>query len=194
MSDQNSKKFSVYDLVIVGVMAAIIFVLTYFIKIKIPTPAGETMLKVANAFCLLAGILFGGLRGGLAAGIGSMFYDLLDPTYITSAPTTFLKFFLMALFCGLVAKAMRKKEIGPIWTALASSGVGAISYVLMYGAESFIKQLINGADSTAAIIAITPKLVTSGTNAIIAIVVATILAPALYPALKKAGVYNKIKI
>lgn len=112
MSDQNSKKFSVYDLVIVGVMAAIIFVLTYFIKIKIPTPAGETMLKVANAFCLLAGILFGGLRGGLAAGIGSMFYDLLDPTYITSAPTTFLKFFLMALFCGLVAKAMRKKEIG----------------------------------------------------------------------------------
>lgn len=64
----------------------------------------------------------------------------------------------------------------------------------MYGAESFIKQLINGADSTAAIIAITPKLVTSGTNAIIAIVVATILAPALYPALKKAGVYNKIKI
>lgn len=194
MSNESTKKFSVYDLVIVGVMAAMIFVLTYFIKIPIPTPAGETMLKVANAFCLLAGILFGGLRGGLAAGFGSMLFDLLNPKYITSAPTTFLKFFLMALFCGLVAKAMRKKEIGGIWTALASSSVGAVSYVLMYGVESFIKQLIQGADPTAAIIAIAPKLITSGTNAIIAIVVATILAPALFLALKKAGVYNKIKI
>ncbi|MEG2429773.1 MAG: ECF transporter S component, partial [Oscillospiraceae bacterium] len=57
----NKPKFSVYDIAIVGVMAAIIFALTYFVKIPIPTPAGQTMLKVANAFCLLAGILFGGL-------------------------------------------------------------------------------------------------------------------------------------
>ncbi|MEG1027997.1 MAG: ECF transporter S component, partial [Oscillospiraceae bacterium] len=69
------KKFSLQDVVLVGVMAAIVFVLTYFIKIDIPTPVGPTMLKVANGFCLLAGILLGGLKGGLAAGLGSMLYD-----------------------------------------------------------------------------------------------------------------------
>ncbi len=66
----SSKKFSVSDLVVVGLMAAIIFVTTSFIKIQIPTPTGPTMLKVANIICLLAGMLFGGVRGGLAAGIG----------------------------------------------------------------------------------------------------------------------------
>ena len=69
---EKQRLFSLYDMVVVGVMAAIIFVLTYFVQIPIPTPAGQTMLKSANIFILLAGLLFGGLRGGLAAGIGSI--------------------------------------------------------------------------------------------------------------------------
>ena len=63
---EGKQLFSLYDMVVVGVMAAIIFVLTYFVQIPIPTPAGQTMIKSANIFILLAGLLFGGLRGGLA--------------------------------------------------------------------------------------------------------------------------------
>ena len=81
-----SKKITLYDIVVVGVMAAIIFALTYFVRIEIPTPAGPTNLKLANAFILMSGMVFGGLRGGLAGGIGSMLFDLLNPAYIASAP------------------------------------------------------------------------------------------------------------
>ena len=40
---------------------------------------------------------------GLAAGIGSALYDVLDPVYITSAPFTFVFKFLMAWVAGAAA-------------------------------------------------------------------------------------------
>ena len=79
----QQKKFSTYDLVIVGVMAALVFAATFFLKIgPIPTPVGPTQIKLANALCLLAGMLFGGVRGGLAAGIGSALFDLSNPAFV----------------------------------------------------------------------------------------------------------------
>ena len=67
----NLKQKKLLNYVLTAVMAAMIFVATYFLKIPISTPAGPTMLKVSNILILLAGILFGGVYGGLAAGIGS---------------------------------------------------------------------------------------------------------------------------
>ena len=87
----------------VALMAAMIFVVTSFVRIPIEVPpAGETMLKVANVLCLLAGMWFGGVRGGLAAGIGSMLFDLSNPKYVASAPFTLLFFFMMAFICGTI--------------------------------------------------------------------------------------------
>ena len=59
----------------IGLMAAVVFVVTMFLSIRIPTPTGTTMIKLANAFVLLCGLLLGPVRGGLAAGIGSMIFD-----------------------------------------------------------------------------------------------------------------------
>ena len=47
MSSKNSDKIT-YNLVVVGLMAALCFVTTFFFNIKIPTPAGTTMLKVGK--------------------------------------------------------------------------------------------------------------------------------------------------
>ena len=44
----------------------------------------------------LCGLLLGPVRGGLAAGIGSMIFDLMTPEYAPEAWITFLRFFLMA--------------------------------------------------------------------------------------------------
>lgn len=110
MENTNGKKkplFGLYDIVMVGVMAAIVFVLTYFVKIQIPTPTGPVMFKTANIFILLSGLLLGGVRGGLAAGIGSMIYDLLDPAYVTESWVTFIRFFLVAFICGVIAYARK---------------------------------------------------------------------------------------
>ena len=97
----------------IGLMAAVVFVVTMFLSIRIPTPTGTTMIKLANAFVLLCGLLLGPVRGGLAAGIGSMIFDLMTPEYAPEAWITFLRFFLMAWLCGVIAYAgaAARKEV-----------------------------------------------------------------------------------
>lgn len=179
---EKQKKLIQY--VLVGVMAAMIFVTTYFLRIPIATPAGQTMLKVSNILCLLAGMLFGGIYGGLAAGIGSMIYDLLDPVYITSAPFTFAFFFLMAFVCGTVSNSGDKKATS-FPRNLTGAVCGAATYWVLYIAKSIITLIIEGSAFNAAVIAVVPKMVTSGINQAIAIVGALILIYPLNAALKR---------
>ena len=67
MMESKKKAFSLYDIVMIGLMAAVVFVVTMFMSIRIPTPTGTTMIKLANAFVLLCGLLLGPVRGGAAA-------------------------------------------------------------------------------------------------------------------------------
>ena len=74
----RQSKFTVRDLSEIGVLAALVFVATYFIKFgPIPTLAGPTMLKTGNAVCLLGAMLFGKtkhtffLHGKLTLAFGS---------------------------------------------------------------------------------------------------------------------------
>ena len=60
----KNSRFTLYRIVIIGLMAAMVFVCTMFLGIRIPTPTGTTQLKTANAICLLTGLLFGGWRPG----------------------------------------------------------------------------------------------------------------------------------
>ena len=55
MMESKKKAFSLYDIVMIGLMAAVVFVVTMFLSIRIPTPTGTTMIKLANAFVLLCG-------------------------------------------------------------------------------------------------------------------------------------------
>lgn len=189
----NTKRLSIsiYDLAVVGVMAAICFVVTYFIKIPIPTPVGQTMIKVANAFCLLAGALFGGWRGGLAAGIGSMFYDLMDPAFITSAPVTLVRFFLMGCICGMICFSGGSKGKS-FWRNAVGISAGSLFSMLFYIAESILKQMLLGQPFQAAVLACVPKMVTSGINMAAGIALALVLLPLFRNGLERAGVYRKI--
>lgn len=99
---------TVYEIVLIGLMAALCFVGTY-LHIDVPTPLGKVMLHFGNVFCLLSGMLLGGVKGGLAAGIGSMFYDVLDPAYISESWITFINKFMMAFLCGIIVKAVMKR-------------------------------------------------------------------------------------
>lgn len=190
---KSKKQFTVFDMAVVGVMAAIIFALTYFIKVEIPTPAGPVMLKIANAFCLLAGILFGGLKGGLAAGFGSMLFDLFDPKYMADAPFTFVRFFLMAFICGaIVCSKWQQQRLA--FKYIIGSTAGSLFSVLFYFVQSVVKQIILGQPFDVAILNILPKMSTSLINAVIAVVIACLIAPMLKAALKKAGFYQKIKV
>ncbi|MBQ6934567.1 MAG: ECF transporter S component [Clostridia bacterium] len=187
----NKKKNSIYPLVFVGMMAAIIYVATVYLRIQVPTPTGPTNLKVANILILLAGMMFGGVYGGLAAGIGSMLFDLTNPEYITSAPFTLVFFFIMAFVCGKIANANGKNGLDTKQNIVASV-LGAGSYWCLYIGKSIISLVIQGSAFVPAVIATVPKMVTSGTNVIIAVVCAVLLAVPMNKALGRAGVFNKM--
>lgn len=185
------KKLGLYDFIVVGLMAAIVFVVTAFLSIKIPTPAGQTMIKLANAFCILAGILFGGWRGGLAAGLGSMFYDLTDPAYVTEAWITFLRFFLMGASAGFISHLGGADGRKPVLNALASLTAGVVS-TTFYILKGTVVLMLGGSALVPALIGQVPKLAASITNIVIAIIVATALAPALRKALDSAHIYDRL--
>ncbi len=189
---RSSRRFSTYDIVIIGVMAALCFVTTAFLKIgPIPTPAGPTMLKVGNIVCLLAGLLFGGIRGGLSAGIGSALYDLTDPVFAASAPFTLLFFFIMGFVCGLIAHWNGRKGTSTKWNIIgAVSGAG--SYLVLHIGKSLITLLLAGSGFAAAVSACGIKLITSGINAAFAVVVSVLLAPVFRAALLRAGFGQKL--
>lgn len=182
---KKEKLFSTYDVVVVGVMAAVIFVATFFLKIPLPMPTGDpTMLKLANALCLLGGLLFGGLRGGLAAGIGSALFDLSNPVYARSAPFTLVFFFVMGLLCGCISHAGGKPSF---WRDAVGAAVGAAAYSCLYITKSIVSLLLAGSVLPAAVAACVPKMVVSGTNAVFAVIVSVALAPVFRKALSRAG-------
>lgn len=187
----SSKKFSVSDIVVVGLMAAIIFVTTSFIKIQIPTPTGPTMLKVANIICLLSGMLFGGVRGGLAAGIGSCLFDLTNPAFVAGAPFTLFNFFMMAFLCGIISthgKRVGKETLFNIVGAVC----GCAAYFLLYIGKSVITLMLAGSAFPAAVVATAPKMITSSINSLIAIAGSCLLAPLFVKALKSTRLYQNI--
>lgn len=169
--------------VFVGMMAAVIFVLTMFVRIEIPTPTGYTNLKIANGFCLAAGMLFGGVSGGLAAGIGSMLFDVFDPKYISSAPFTFAFFFVMAFVCGVISHSGGKKGLSMPRNAVAAL-CGAISYWVLYISKSVITLCLAGSEFIPAVLATTPKMITSGINVITGVVVACLVIIPLQKAIQ----------
>ena len=160
MMESKKKAFSLYDIVMIGLMAAVVFVVTMFLSIRIPTP----------------------VRGGLAAGIGSMIFDLMTPEYAPEAWITFLRFFLMAWLCGVIAyagAAAAKKFARNLVACLA----GAVFSSLLYMLKGIIELMIGGSALVPAFVANIPKLMTSPPNIVIAVVVAMALLPALQKAM-----------
>lgn len=180
----------------VGFMSALVFVGS-MISIPIPTVLDVSRIHLGNIFCLLAGFMLGGLKGGLAAGLGSMLYDFTNPKYIASAPITFVNKFMMAFVCGCIAggilrgyaSAAKTDEKGKRTARLfIAAAAGALTYVALYLSKGFIEDVFFLRTEVAtALIDVQVKAVTSLFNAVIATVASVPLAVALKSGLRRAG-------
>ncbi len=180
------KGISVKKIAFVGVLAAMVYVASTFLQIKIPTAIGNTRLHMGNVMCLLSGLLLGPVAGGLAAGIGSMLYDLTDPAFITSAPFTFVFKFAMAWVCAMIA--YRKDRLRLDRTILGAVS-GSLCYVVLYLGKSWIRdQFVKGLPVDAVMLTVSEKAAVSLVNAVLAVVIAVPLALSLHPVVKKLGV------
>lgn len=184
----EKSKFTVKQIVAIGLMAALVFVGTN-LRIKIPIGLDGTMLHLGNVFCLLSGLLFGGLPGGLAAGIGSALFDLTSE-YASEAWITFINKFFMGLVAGLLAyKGFGKGIAKPI---VAAAG-GSLTYVLLYAAKTLITQrFVAGLPWEGVWPIVAGKTGISLVNGIIAVAVAVPLSIALKKALHRAGLFQSV--
>lgn len=187
---------SLYRIILIGLMAAMVFVATTFLKFDIPTPPDKTMIKLGNAVCVLSGLLLGGVGGGLAAGIGSALYDLADPVFAPEAWITLIRFFLMGLIAGSIAHAGGQKGKNFKLNVIAAVAASAFS-LLFYIAKSVITQMALAGNFTMnqltiSLGAISTKIIASSINAVAAVVISVILIRPLIAALDRAGLLAKI--
>ena len=183
------KKFTLVQIVYIGVMAALVCAVTFF-----RFPLLGSKVHFANAMCLLSGLLMGGVPGGLAAGFGSALYDALGGGYdLIQVLFTFISKFLMAWVCAKIAFAGHKEAKNHSWNA-AACVVGALTYVALYMLKTFIYQrFIYGYPVDAVWLTMLSKLPASLLNAVAAMIAAPVLYTALRPALERAGQLRKMR-
>ncbi|PKM52387.1 MAG: hypothetical protein CVV02_01145 [Firmicutes bacterium HGW-Firmicutes-7] len=93
-------KINVKTIVYTGIMMALVFLGTSFIKI--PTPITSGYIHLGDAFVLLSGFILGPIFGAFAAGMGSALADIMGG-YVPWALPTFLIKGLMAAVVGYFA-------------------------------------------------------------------------------------------
>ena len=193
------KNNHLYKLTITGLMAALCFVAFTYIKIPIPVPGGDAVaLHIGNAFCVLAALLLGGVYGGLAGSLGMTIADLIDPTYVTSAPKTFILKFLIGLIAGFVAHKIahisedHSKAYVFKWSLISS--VCALGFNVIAGPifGYFYKNYFLGVPSPAAKIMSTWAGGVTFINAVAGTIVVVIVYNALRPVLKTAGLFTSV--
>lgn len=186
----RSSRTNTFRICFIGLMAAIVFVVNY---LRIPFMG--TQLHMTNALCVLCGLLFGPGAGFLAAGIGSGLYDIVAG-WGAECIITFINKGAIALVAGLIGYASAQKdEQTRIDHAriILGSVLGALAYVALYMLKTFIfGQLIDGLTLDAVVAKMLTKLPGSLMNAVFAFIVAPILHGALRPALRHAGLSDKL--
>ena len=192
-----AQKADVKKLAQAGLLAALCYIGFAFFKIDIPVGPEKTAFHLGNVFCVLAALLLGGYWGGLAGAIGMTIADLTT-AYVTSAPKTFLLKLCIGLIVGLVAhkifhlsKEHSVKYVTGV-TILASACGMAFNVVADPLVGYFYKMYLLGVPQDISKALAKISTVTTGVNAIVAVICASVFYLALRPALKKAGLFHDI--
>ncbi len=186
----EKKEITVYYIVMTAVFAALVFVASV-ISVPVPAAFGMTRIHLGNIFCLLSGFILGPVGGGLAAGIGSGLYDILIYGELASAPFTFAFKFLLAAVCGWIAYAGGRRGENHRVNILAAVA-GSVTYMALYLGKSFVQGMLLGSEMETVLTSLLAKFLTSGVNAIIAVVVSVPLYAVVRMALRKSGLMQKM--
>lgn len=170
----------VQKLTLTALMAALSYVIFTFLQIKVTLPGGSaTSFHLGNAVVVLAALLLGGVYGGIGGAIGMTIGDLLDPIYITGAPKTFFLKLMIGIITGLVAHKLGKiiystdKKHVFKWTVLAACAGMLFNFIFDPIISYFYDMLILG--KPMAQLKIAWSVTTTGVNAVISVIAATIV-------------------
>ncbi len=183
----NMKKMTVRTIAVTAVMAALVYAASW-VRIVIPLSVGNTAIHLGNVVCLLSGFLLGALRGGLAAGIGSCFFDLTNPLYVAYAPMTLLFKFCLGFIPGLVSHG-RGRDGMRFGFNLLGGILGSLVYTILYLGQTFVINVwVKNLALPVAALMTGQSAIASVVNGVLAVVCAVPLAAVIHMAVKKSGV------
>lgn len=185
---ENKSAFTTRKIVLIALLAALT-VAGSAMRVTLPIDiAGTTSFHLGNIMCALAGLLLGPWYGGLAAGLGSAIYDIMNPLYISECWITFLMKGAYGLIAGLIAYS-GSRNWGYV-KAIIASAAGALTYAVLYLAKSYFYSglLIKGLTPDAAILTVISKIPATTFNAVVAVIFAPILGIAIRKALEQSHI------
>lgn len=191
---KRNDKYTIQYLTMTGLMAGLCFIGFFWLKIDIVIPFSteKSAFHLGNVFCVLGALLLGGYWGGMAGAIGMTIGDFLAG-YVTSAPKTFFLKLMIGLIVGFVAHKLlkiskesdNKKLIAKtVLACVAGLGFNVIAEPVV---GYFYKTYLLGVPQDLAKTLAKLNVLTTSVNAVVAVIIATVLYRALKPAMKKAG-------
>ena len=130
-----------------------------------------------------------------STGVGSMLFDFTNPMYIAESWITFLTKFAIGFLAGLISWGGLKQKAAAVHTMgrdIAGAVVGVLAYVALYMGKSFIVMYYIERQTLGAVqVQMLTKLASSMVNAVAGAIVAVLLAKALRPALHRAGLFAR---
>ena len=189
------RTFTVHELALTGVMAALSLVAYLFFRVPF---YGGSSFHLGNTFTALTALLLDGVSGGLAGAIGLALADVVagDPGY---AITTFILKFIIGLVCGAVSHKvihLRTFPTGSKFKYVAAVTASAFSGLLVnVFTDPFIGYFRNLYifGQPAEFVSVVTKIASGVTlvNSLLSTVCAVVLYIALRPALEKAHLLPK---
>ncbi len=189
------RKLSTKRLILAALLAALTAAAT--LVIRIPTPL-MGYIHPGDGLVLLCGLFLGPLTGALAAGIGSMFADLLGG-YLVFAPATLVIKALSAWIAGAAFRTLRdlKKPHPASLTSDLASLTGACiqaEAVMVLGYFAFSVILAGPAASGLSTAALQAGIAAAAADipfnlaqGILGVILAAVLYPVLKPLLRELG-------
>lgn len=193
------KSNQAYKAAMIGLLAALSYVVFTYGQIKITLPGGDaTSIHLGNAVCVLGALLLGGVYGGLGGAIGMTIGDLLDPVYVIYAPKTFICKLCIGLITGFVAHRLGRIDHSSDRRHVLNFTVLAAACGLLFNVIAdpligyYYKLWIVG--KPAAELTLAWNVASTSINAVTSAIVSVVVYMALRPALKKAGILSGLSV
>ena len=123
---------------------------------------------LGNSMCLLAAYILSPMYGGLAAGLGSLIFDLLFYPNGLGCIVTFITKFAMGYVTGITFQKTKNVVLSGI--------LGEVVYIILYGIKTYVeRKIILSMPFEAVLPILLTKLGASVINAVAAVIVSTIV-------------------
>lgn len=101
VENYTTSRVKTFDLILTAMLAALVFVSTSFLNIKLPFGQGG-LIHLGTAMLFIAALLFGPKKGALAGAIGMGIFDIVGG-WLVWAPITIVARFLQGFIVGKIA-------------------------------------------------------------------------------------------